>query len=172
MREEIPFDPWLLAIVFCCVCWGLNFPIQSLVLGSSGPSLPPLLFASLRFSIATLFFLPSILSTKNKIPLLLDGCLIGIYLSLAYKAIISVLLAVSGVAMLEDLFNNPQIRPGVLPLLLQPVFFGLRYTEVEKLQKRGEYGSLAFTGSQLGFCALFCGIASGIFNGRFLWRTF
>lgn len=82
------------------------------------------------------------------------------------KAVVSSLLAVLGVGLLEGGVEGLQSAgPGFLPLLFQPVGFGLTYLKIEKMVAENPQDSAAFTASQLLFCALFCAAYVGGFEG-------
>mmetsp|Transcript_2759 Transcript_2759/g.5301 ORF Transcript_2759/g.5301 Transcript_2759/m.5301 type:complete len:403 (-) Transcript_2759:94-1302(-) len=214
-----PFDPWLLAIVACAVCWGLNFPVQSLAFTASESeassfSPPPGTFAFLRFIMSSAallpFCVPEVLRAKSVeedvMPVVKDGLIVGFCLAGGYigqivglgagepgseacfvcslqvvvvtllqalrekkltaKAGASTALAVTGVALLEGMFDpSVSVGVGVIPLLMQPIFFGLTYLVISDAMSKRSYSALAFTTSQLTRCAVFCGIYGFLFEG-------
>lgn len=69
---------WRFATFVLCIIWATNFPIIK-VIYDEVPSLDPSLFLSLRFTIASLFFIPSFFQNfKNKSIFLLQAFAVGL----------------------------------------------------------------------------------------------
>lgn len=202
------------------MCWGLNFPVQSLAFSSAASDVaasqppPPGTFAFLRFMMSSAVLLPFCVPEalrvrsieEDVLPVVKDGLVVGFCLAAGYigqivglgagepsseacfvcslqvvvvtllqalrekrltaKAGASTALAVTGVALLEGVFDpSVSVGVGVIPLLMQPVFFGLTYLVISDAMSQRSYSALAFTTSQLTWCAVFCGIYGVLFEG-------